>query len=135
MNKKQIILYTLAVILLLYGIIDMIDYRKNNYDVTRFVFICNPNLCEIRHTKNDGQIKYVHKIDISKIEKFSAKLEKVPRTDKKGYVIYAYCKDGTSFRLSPIYVSPSRYLEEELLNPLNRELKKEQINININFPY
>ena len=101
-----------------------IDYSKKNYDVTGFVFICNENICEIRHKKFDGQIKYTEKVDIAKIENFSSELEKIPWTNREGMVIYANCKDGTRFKLSPIYVRPSKYLEMELLEPLNMKIKK-----------
>ena len=58
----------------------------------------------------------------------------MPRTTSKGMVIYADCKDGTSFRLSPMYVRPSRYLEIELIKPLNAMIKADDISIDIKFP-
>jgi len=134
MNKKHII-YGLCAIMLIYGLFDYINYTKNNYDVTGFIFICNPDICEIRHKKANGEIKYTDQIDISKIEKFRAQSEKVPRTNDEGMVIYADCKDGTSFRLSPVYVKASKYLDDELIGPLNEQLQKKRVSINIHFPY
>jgi hypothetical protein len=135
MNKRKSFTLIVCAILLIYGLIDYYNYQKNNFDVSGFVFVCNQEICEIRHKKSDGQIKYTDKIDITKIEKFSTRLEKVPRTDSEAMAIYADCKDGTSFRLSPIYVRRSSYLEKELINPLNEKLKEKPISINISFPY
>jgi len=132
-NKKTV-LYLLSAILLIYGIIDYINYNKNNYDVTGFIFICNNNMCEIRHKKASGEIKYTEKIDINNIAEFSTKLEKIPRNGGEGLVIYANCKDGTSFRFSPIYVRPSRYVDKELINPLNEAIRRRPLSINIRFP-
>ena len=129
---------TINVILITFAIIAAIVENRirdiNNYDITGFRFVCNKEVCEIRHLKQNKEIKYVDKIDISKIEKFSYKLEKVPRTTSKGMVIYADCKDGTSFRLSPMYVKPSRYLEIELIKPLNAMIKADDISFDIKFP-
>ena len=130
MNKKLLLLL-IFLILTLYA---RYDYSKNNYDVTGFVFICDEDICEIRHTKSNGQIKYTDKINIAEIENFSSEMENIPRTKGQGMVIYANRKDGTKFRLSPIYVRPSRYLETELLTPLNTMIQKRPININIRFP-
>ena len=105
-----------------------------NFDVTGFDFICNSDICEIRHKKSSGDIKYTKKIDISKIDSFSASMEKIPFANQSGMVIYANCKDGTRFRFSPIYVKPYR-LETELLNPLNEKIKEEPLSINITFPH
>ena len=134
MNKKNLILYSFAAIMLVFGLVDYMDYQKHNYDVTKFVFICNDNLCEIRHKKANGETKYTEKIDIKNIKSFSTRSEKIPRTNDLGLVIYANCKDGTSFRLSPIYVKPSRYVERELIQPLNNALRKDPIYINMRFP-
>ena len=130
MNKKLLLLL-IFLILTLYA---RYDYSKNNYDVTGFVFICDEDICEIRHTKSNGQIKYTDKINIAEIENFSSEMENIPRTKGQGMVIYANRKDGTKFRLSPIYVRPSKYLELELITPLNTMIQKRPININIRFP-
>ena len=130
MNKKLLLLL-IFLILTLYA---RYDYSKNNYDVTGFVFICDEDICEIRHTKSNGQIKYTDKINIAEIENFSSEMENIPRTKSQGMVIYANRKDGTRFRLSPIYVRPSKYLELELITPLNTMIQKRPININIRFP-
>ena len=133
MNKK-LFLYLLAAIMLIYGVIDYIDYNKKNLDVTGFYFECYGVVCEIKHKKANGDVKYTEKVDINKIEKFRTKLEKVPRTNKDGLVIYADRKDGTSYRFSPIYVEPSIYVETELIKPLNEAIKKKQIMIHKRFP-
>ncbi|MBR6127074.1 hypothetical protein IKQ21_05245 [bacterium] len=132
MNKKQLIFLLIFITLMTCA---HIDYTKNNYDVTGFVFICNEDICEIRHTKSNGQIKYTEKINIAEIENFSSEMENIPRTKSQGMVIYANRKDGTRFRLSPIYVSPSRYLESELLAPLNAQIQQKPVSINVKFPY
>lgn len=128
MNIKQIIIFVLATITILY-------INSLNFDVAGFDFICNSDICEIRHKRANGDIKYTKKIDISKINSFSASMEKIPLVNGSGMVIYANCKDGTRFRLSPIYVKPSHYLETELLNPLNEKIKEEPLSINIKFPH
>lgn len=130
MDKKLIFL----LIFLILTIYARYDYSKNNYDVTGFVFVCNENICEIRHKKSNGKIKYTDKINIAEIENFSSEIENIPRTNSQGLVIYANRKDGTKFRLSPIYVRPSKYLELELITPLNTMIQKRPININIRFP-
>ena len=130
MNKKLLLLL-IFLILTLYA---RYDYSKNNYDVTGFVFICDEDICEIRHTKSNGQIKYTDKINIAEIENSSSEMENIPRTKGQGMVIYANRKDGTKFRLSPIYVRPSRYLESELIAPLNTQIKEKPVYINITFP-
>lgn len=132
MNKKTA-LYILSAILLIYAIFDYMDYNRRNLDVTGFVFKCNEAFCEIQHIKANGEVKYTDKIDINKIEKFSTRSEKIPRIGGEGLVIYAECKDGTSFRLSPIYIKPSGYVKKELIDPLNRAMQKNPIHINISF--
>ena len=135
MSKRQLLLYSLSAILLIYALVDYMDYNRRNLDVRSFVFQCNETFCEIRHKKANGDIKYTDKIDINKIERFSTRLETIPRVGKEGLVIYAECKDGTSFRFSPIYIRPSTYVETELIVPLNKALKREPIRINMRFPY
>ncbi len=89
----------------------------------------------MRHKRANGDIKYTKKIDISKIDSFSASMETIPFVKENGMVIYANCKDGTRFRLSPIYVRPSHYLKTELLNPLNEKIKEDPLSIDIKFPH
>ena len=134
MSKRQLLLYSLSAILLIYAVFDYVDYQKQNLDVTGFYFVCNPSVCEIRHKKANGEIKYVEKIDINQIESFSTETQKIPRVGGSGLVIYANCKDGTRFRLSPIYVRTSRYVDMELINPLNQALHKNPVDIRISFP-
>lgn len=133
MNKK-VLLYLIPVIFLIFAFFESVNYSKNNYDVTGFVFICNRNVCNIKHTKSNGEVKYTEYVDITNIEGFSTRREKIPRTNRVGMVLYADCKDGTSYRFSPIYIRPSSYVEEELIKPLNRQLKKEPISILFKFP-
>ena len=73
--------------------------------------------------------------DIENIESFSTNLETIPRGGGEGLVIYANRKDGTSYRFSPIYVRPSKYVDTELIKPLNKALKRKPLMINIRFPH
>lgn len=134
MKKLELIIIISVIVMFLIAIVDRKIYIENNYDVRGFRFVCQNNDCEIRHTKFGNKVKYVEKIDISKIEKFSYKIEKIPRTNSDAYVIYADCKDGTSFRLSPLYVSPSVYLKLELIDVLNNALANNNTSFDIKFP-
>jgi len=134
MFPKEIIFAFSVLILLIAVLIENDNYQNNNYDVTGFRFVCNKTICEVRHLKQDNNKKYIDKIDISKIENFSYKLENVPRTERSGMVIYANRKDGTSFRFSPIYITPSRFVDSVFIKSLNRKIK-EGASIDVSFPF
>lgn len=133
-SKREIINIILIAITLIAIIVEKRIYEANNYDIRGFHFVCNQSICEVRHTKHNGEIKYVDKINISNIEKFSYRFEKAPGTNSNAMVIYADCKDGSSFKFSPIFIKSSNYLKLELLNPLNNAIKRENISIDIRFP-
>ena len=111
------------------------EYIANNYDVRKFHFICNDEICEVRQIKENNEIKYVDKIDISQIEKFSFKEERVPKTNSPAWRLYADCKDGTSFMLTPIFLSRSTGFKKGVLDPLNEALEQEKISINMRVPF
>ena len=127
MDIKKLLIIIPIILLFCFGYFEQKNYEANNYDIVRFKFICNKSICEIRHLKHGDEIKYIDQINISEIESFYTQLEDVPKTNSRAEVIYAKRKDGTSFRLSPLYIRPSRYVELELLTPLNEALKNDDV--------
>jgi len=115
-----------------------ISYKAvSHYTINQAHIVCNDIKCEISHINlKTKKVVITEKLDISKIKNFEYRTYGDCRLQGRlRYYIYANRYDGTSYRISPVYVI-EKY-EDYITVPiaeLNQAIKTKPLNIDLYFP-